>query len=153
MIDWCKENNKIEHDSKTQNWVIDSRVTDHMTYENSKFREIRKPHKIDIINVNGDMYPSIGTDNIRISPKFTLNNVLLVSSLSTKLMFISRLTEDLNYVANLYPNHCTFQDIHSGEMIGRGTKRNGLYYLDKLKTDKIFLTSGNENNKRNKVFL
>jgi GAG-pre-integrase domain/gag-polypeptide of LTR copia-type len=153
MIDWCKENNKIEHDSKTQNWVIDSGATDHMTYENSEFREIRKPHKIGIINANGDMYPAIGTGDIRISPKFIINNVLLVPSLSTKLMSISQLTEDLNCVANLYPNHCTFQDIHSGEMIGRGTKRNGLYYLDELKTGKIFLTSGNENSERNKVFL
>ncbi|ONK68321.1 uncharacterized protein A4U43_C05F10150 [Asparagus officinalis] len=35
----------INNSSKNMNWVIDSGATDHMTYEDGEFREIRKPHK------------------------------------------------------------------------------------------------------------
>jgi hypothetical protein len=128
-------------ESKCWEWVIDSGATDHMTYEEGEFREIRKPHKTGIINANGGIYPATGSGDISISPKLTLSRVLLVPSLSTKLMSIGQLTEDLNCVAIMYPNHCEFQDIISGEMIGRGIKRNGLYYLEELKNGRACLTS------------
>ncbi|RVW16194.1 hypothetical protein CK203_074317 [Vitis vinifera] len=39
-------------------------------------------------------------------------------------------TEELNCCALMYPNFCLFRDILTNEIIGRGTKREGLYYTD-----------------------
>jgi hypothetical protein len=43
---------------------------------------------------------------------------------------MSQVTEELNCVVLIYSNVCFLQDVLSKEIIGRGTKRGGLYYLD-----------------------
>jgi GAG-pre-integrase domain len=65
----------------------------------------------------------------------------------------SQLKEDLNYIVIMYPNHYKFQDIVSGEMIGRDTKRNGMYYLKELKNGRACLTSEIGEIQKNKVLL
>ena len=44
-------------------------------------------------------------------------------------MYKSQVTEELNYVVLIYSNVCFLQDVLSKEIIRRGTKRGGLYYL------------------------
>ena len=41
-------------------------------------------------------------------------------------------TEELNCCALIYPKFFLFQDILTKEIIGRGTKRGGLYYMDEF---------------------
>ncbi|XP_059659238.1 uncharacterized protein LOC132306059 [Cornus florida] len=41
-------------------------------------------------------------------------------------------TKELNCCALMYPSFCLFQDILTKEIIGRGTKRGGLYYMNDL---------------------
>jgi GAG-pre-integrase domain len=43
-------------------------------------------------------------------------------------------------MVNIFPDHCVFQDIKTREILGRGTRRGGLYYLDGLKTGEALLT-------------
>ena len=65
-----------------------------------------------------------------LSPSLSLAHTLLVPSLSNKLMSVSQVTEELNCVVLIYSTFCLLQDVLSKEIIGRGTKRGGLYYLD-----------------------
>ena len=65
-----------------------------------------------------------------LTPSFSLQNTLLVPSLTNKLLSVGQATEELNYCVLMYPTFCLFQDILTKKIIGRGTKRGGLYCMD-----------------------
>ena len=74
-----------------------------------------------------------GAGIIVFSRYFSLPNTLLVPSLSSKLLAIGQMTEELSSCALMYPTFFFFfffQDILFKEIIGCGTKREGLYYMD-----------------------
>ena len=75
-------------------------------------------------------YPVTGAGRVAVLPSFSLSNTLLVPSLSNKLLSIGQVTEELNCCALMYPSFCLFQNILTKEIIGRGTKRGWLYYMD-----------------------
>ena len=56
----------------------------------------------------------VGTGSIVISEKSVLQSVLLVPNLTCNLLFVSKLTRDLKYVANFSLTCCLFQDLASG---------------------------------------
>ena len=107
-------------------WIVDSGATDHMTFCSGDFASTIEPRRTGITNANEVVYPITGAGTVHISPSISLNNTLLVPSLSNKLFFVSQVTENLNCVALMYPKFCLFQDILTEEIIGRGTKREGL---------------------------
>ncbi|CAL2226929.1 unnamed protein product [Prunus armeniaca] len=113
-----------------QSWIIDSGATDHMTFDPDDFLNTTQPRRTCIANVNGVTYPVIGVGTVALSSSLTLSNTLLVPSLSTKLLSVSQLTEQLNCCVLIYPSSCLLHDIHTKEILGRGTKRWGLYYVD-----------------------
>ena len=45
-------------------------------------------------------------------------------------MLLSQITEELNCVVLMYSTFFLLQDVLNKKIIGRGTKRGGLYYLD-----------------------
>ncbi|CAL8152273.1 unnamed protein product [Prunus armeniaca] len=92
----------------SRSWIIDSGATDHMTFDPDDFLNTTQPQRTCIANANGVTYPVIGAVTVALSSSLTLSNTLLVPSLSTKLL----------------------SDIHTKEILGRGTKRGGLYYVD-----------------------
>lgn len=92
-----------------------------------------------------------GGGTVSLSSNMTLTNTLLVPSLSTKLLSVSQICEELNCVVLMYPNFCLFQDILTKEIIGRGGKKGRLYYLEDMKSS-VNLVHGVPNNK-NKVVV
>jgi len=52
------------------------------------------------------------------------------------LLSVEQVTEELQCCALMYPSFCLFQDILTKEIIGHGTKRKGLYYIDDLSCGK-----------------
>ncbi|KAJ8630064.1 hypothetical protein MRB53_023387 [Persea americana] len=111
-------------------WIIDSWATDHMTFDPNDFSNTTQPRRTYIANANGATYPITGAGTMPLSPSFSLSHTLLVPSLSNKLMSVSQVKEELSCVVLIYSTFCLLQDIHSKEIIGRSTKRGGLYYLD-----------------------
>lgn len=111
-------------------WIIDSGATDHMTFDPNDFSNTTQPRRTCIANANGATYPVTGAGTVPLSPSLSLAHTLLVPSLSNKLMSVSQVTEELNCVVLIYSTFCLLQDILSKEIIGRGTRRGGLYYLD-----------------------
>ncbi|CAL8152255.1 unnamed protein product [Prunus armeniaca] len=92
----------------TTGWIIDSSATDHMTFDPNDFLHTITPRHTSIANANGVTHPMTGAGTVALSPFLSLSNTLLVPSLSNKLM----------------------SDILTKEIIGRGIKRGGLYYVD-----------------------
>ncbi|CAL8168114.1 unnamed protein product [Prunus armeniaca] len=92
----------------SRSWIIDSGATDHMTFDPDDFLNTTQPRRTCIANANGVTYLATGAGTVALSSSLTLSNTLLVPSLSTKLL----------------------SDIHTKEILGRGTKRGGVYYVD-----------------------
>ncbi|XP_076946788.1 uncharacterized protein LOC143618461 [Bidens hawaiensis] len=96
-----------------KSWIFDCGATDTMTFELSDIVSSSKP-KIDYIKTaNGGIVSVKGGGTIEISPTLKLSNCLYVTSLSHKLLSISH-------------------DIRSGTIIGHGTERQGLYYVEEV---------------------
>ena len=62
-------------------WIIDSRATDHMTFNSDDFIEVTQPRRTDIANANGVTYPITRAGTVDVSPSLSLSNTLLVPSL------------------------------------------------------------------------
>ena len=77
-------------------------------------------------NTNGVTYLVTGAGTVAFSFSFSLPNTLLIPSLFSKLLSVGQATEELNCCALMYPTFCLFQDILTKEIIGRGTKREGV---------------------------
>lgn len=115
---------------KSPHWIFDCGATDTMTYDPTDFTTFTLPQKESIETANGQIVHVSGGGTIPITPQITLSNCLYVPSLSNKLLSISQLTKTLDCVVLMYPNFCLLQDIHTKEIIGRGTEKGGLYYVD-----------------------
>ena len=70
-----------------------------------------------------------GKGTIRATPTLPLSSVLHVPHISHNLLFISRLTQNLNCSVTVFPSHCVFQDLSTGRTIGSGREESGLYVL------------------------
>ncbi|KAB2628036.1 hypothetical protein D8674_032831 [Pyrus ussuriensis x Pyrus communis] len=111
-------------------WILDSGATDHMTYDKNMFQYMTTSHRKNISTANGTLAPVCGSGTVHLTPSLPLHHCLLVSSLSHHLLSIPQVTEQLDCVVLMYPSFCLLQDIQTKEIIGRGTKREGLYYVD-----------------------
>ena len=111
-------------------WILDSGATDHMTYDKNVFQYMTTSHREYIATANGTRAPVVGAGTVYLTASLPLHRCLLVPSLSHHLLSIPQLTEQLDCVVLMYPSFCLLQDIQTKEIIGRGTKREGLYYVD-----------------------
>ncbi|GJX38033.1 retrovirus-related pol polyprotein from transposon TNT 1-94 [Tanacetum coccineum] len=120
--------------NQKQSWIFDCGATDTMTYDLSDFATSTKPTKSYIHTANGEKINVRNGGTIEISPTLKLSNCLYVPALSHKLLSISHVTKELNCSVIMQPTFCILQDIRTGAIIGRGTERQGLYYVDELTT-------------------
>uniref|UniRef100_A0A2N9IGY8 Integrase catalytic domain-containing protein n=1 Tax=Fagus sylvatica TaxID=28930 RepID=A0A2N9IGY8_FAGSY len=135
------------------NWILDSGATDHMTFDSNDFSHITPPRRSHVANANGVTYPVTGAGIVTLSPSLSLSHTLLVPSLSNKLMSVSQVTADLNCVVLMYSTFCLLQDILTKEIIGRGTKRGGLYYVDDFSPSRANHMHHTVNNKERQIWL
>ncbi|XP_022032681.1 uncharacterized protein LOC110933783 [Helianthus annuus] len=124
-----------------QSWIFDCGATDTMTYDPSNFATSTKPTKSYIQTANIENMNVKYGGTIEISPMLKLSNCLYVPSLSHKLLSISHVTKELNCSVLMQPTFCILQDIRTGAIIGRGTERQGLYYVDEVTQNGAVLLS------------
>lgn len=79
--------------------------------------------------------------------------ILLVLSLSNNLMYLGQVTGQLDCFVLMYLCFCLLQDIQTQEIIGRGTKIRGLYYMDDVSPGRVHHVRGFANDKKNKIWL
>ena len=58
----------------------------------------------------------------------------MIPSLSHKLLSISQLTKELDCIVLMSLSHSVVQDAQIGKILGCGTERGGLYYVDEATT-------------------
>lgn len=92
-----------------------------------KYSPCSENYKVKIAEGSLSIVTAIGS--IIISKILVLGSVLLVPNLTCNLLFISKLTKDMNCVTKFFPTHCKFQDLNSGRMIGNAKESEGLYLL------------------------
>ncbi|KAJ0954534.1 putative GAG-pre-integrase domain-containing protein [Helianthus annuus] len=132
--------------SKNSAWIFDSGATDTMTFEPLDIRSMTQPQKSQIHTANNGTMQMKGGGVIEISPTMKLSNCLYVPSLSHKLLSISHITKELNCTVLMHPTFCLLQDIRTGVIIGRGTERQGLYYVDEVAHQgTVMLAHGTDN--------
>ena len=78
---------------------------------------------------DGSLSKVVGTGSVVLSKDLTLNSVLLVPNLDCNLLSISKLTRDMNCVAEFSSNLCEFQVLGSGRTIGSAEACSGFYLL------------------------
>lgn len=94
------------------------RATYHMTFDAINFSHTSLPPRTSITNSYGVISPIIGVGIITLSLALHLSNTLLVCSLSYKLLSISQVITNLNYVVFIYPIFCLLQDILTKKSLG-----------------------------------
>lgn len=100
----------------------------------NKFANFTKSKRNFISNANDDLSQVTDAKTVKISPSRKISHTPLILSLSQKLISISQLTKNLNFFATIYPNFFSLHDIHSKEVIRRGTEQGRLYFVDDLQT-------------------
>ena len=83
-------------------------------------------------SANGECIGVTKADIVDISSSMHLKNCLLIPSPSHKLLSVSQLTKELNCTVLMSSIDCIVQDARTGKIIGRGTERGGLYFVDEL---------------------
>ena len=114
-----------------QCWIIDSGASDHMTDDKRLFLSyapVANKLTVKIADDSDAVVAGIGI--VKVSATLTLNSVLHVPNLKCNLLSVSKLTKDEHCQANFFADHCSFQDLLTGMMIGSASESNGLYYLD-----------------------
>ena len=115
-------------------WIFDCGAADTMFFDPNGFLTCERPNKNIIKNTNGEGIKVEGVGTISFSKKLTLNNCLFVPALSHKFLSVSQHTRDLNCTVLKKPGCCIAQDAQIGKILGCGTERGGLYYVDEATT-------------------
>ena len=100
--------NLVSNDEHINNWIIDSGATDYMTYDHNDFKTKSVPRQKAISNANSDIYSVIRGGTMELSTTFTFLILFFVPSLSTKLLSVGQVTEDLNYCVLMYSSFYLF---------------------------------------------
>ncbi|KAK3021290.1 hypothetical protein RJ639_047281 [Escallonia herrerae] len=102
----------------TKPWILDSGATNHITSDPTLFTQTNSS-SIPSVNLPTGSSASINfIGTIPFNSNITLDNVLCVPSFRLNLMSVSKLTNDLNCCAILFPSFCALKDLATGKMIG-----------------------------------
>jgi len=127
-----KEREEYTSPGKSDQWIFYCGTTDTMTHYPHDFNSFSSLVKTHIETASGELVAVQEGGSIVFSEKLKLNNCLYIPILSSKLLSISQITKELNCVVLMFLTFCLLQDILMKEIIGRGTERGGLYYVDEV---------------------
>ena len=116
-----------KHESSNE-WIVDSRASDHMTRSSTLFSSYRQcDGEVEIIAADKSSSIVVGIGDLNLSG-LQLKYVLHVPSLQYNLISTNKLTKDHNCTIT-FSTHCEFQDLYMETMISNAKERNGLYYF------------------------
>lgn len=87
-------------------------------------------HNVSVRIADGTLSKVASIGSTVISKELTLDTVLLVLNLDCTLLFISKLTRDLNCITKISSTSCVFQDLDSERTIGNARMCAELYFLE-----------------------
>ena len=66
---------------------------------------------------------------VQVNPHLYIKNVLHLPSFQVNLLWVRKLTRELNDIIIFHSNFCVLQDLNTMKMIGLVKEHNGLYYM------------------------
>lgn len=78
-------------------------------------------------------------ETVYISGSLLVRDVLFVPTFSYNLLSVSKHIKDSNICVSLLQNHCIIQDPSNCMTIGVGEQKEGLYQLNQLLADSLFI--------------
>ena len=123
---------RIYGKSKYHFWIIDSNANRHMRGSNkSLFNYTTCPSKDSVRIVDGFLTSVYGTSSVVCTSNITLPSVLHIPKFLVNFLSVSTITKALNCKLEFFLGHCVFQDLQTGNKVGRGRLCEGLYLLDR----------------------
>ena len=111
-------------------WILDSRAFDHLFGNKDLFSSLAITSPLSMITLaNGSQTMAKGIGLAYPLPSIPLTSVLFVPDCPFNLIFINKLTRDLNYLITFSNNSVTLQDRSTGRTIGIGSEFYGLFHL------------------------
>ncbi|RVW67973.1 hypothetical protein CK203_061867 [Vitis vinifera] len=110
---------------RTRPWIVDSGASDQTEDANAFDTYDPCSSNYFVCIADGSLSKVVGSSSVTVSKDLTLHSVLLVPNLDCNLLSISKLTKDLKCVTKFFPNHCEFQVMDSGMMIGNAKVHEG----------------------------
>nr|GEY98916.1 retrovirus-related Pol polyprotein from transposon TNT 1-94 [Tanacetum cinerariifolium] len=122
--------------SVNDNWVVDSGATEHITHQGHLLKivfinTIERPVTIP----NGESIPIKGKGEVVFKGGLNIKGVLFVPNFTCNLLSVRRLTKDLHCAVTIFPNFFVLQDLKTGNLIGAGDCRGGLYWIGGIKEE------------------
>ncbi|KAL0702315.1 hypothetical protein Bca4012_058437 [Brassica carinata] len=108
----------------------DSGASHHMISDRNLVSNI-KPASGNVLIANGDKVRIEGIGNLRLFDKES--TALYMPQFTSNLLSVKRATIDLNCQVVFRPDEVEFQDLKTGQVIGRGHSHQDLYHLEKTK--------------------
>ena len=123
-------------------WIIDTGATDHMTNDPSKLILKIRPKQTVVKTANGGLAKVTCEGSAQVSNSMNLDTVLVVPSLSSNLLSISQIIDQLNCYVTFWPTKCVFQDITTNRILGYGIRKGKLYYLEEERPAEAYNMNG-----------
>ena len=79
---------------------------------------------------DGSTYEIKGSGTVKPTSSITLSYVLNLPNLAFNLIYVTKLTKNLNCSVSFFPDHCVFQDLMTKRAFGKEHVSDGLYILD-----------------------
>ncbi|RVW21587.1 ATP synthase subunit beta, chloroplastic [Vitis vinifera] len=94
------------------------------------FPTIRTHFAPPITVADGSTYEIKGSGTVKPASSITLSYVLNLPNLAFNLIYVSKLTKNLNCSVSFFPDHCVFQDLMTKRAFSKEHVSDGLYILD-----------------------
>ena len=75
----------------------------------------------------------MGEGSLVLTDTITLDTILIVASLASNLLSVSKIMTTLECTVTFWPLFCIFQDILTRKILGYRVRRGNLYYLELTK--------------------
>ncbi|CAL1392560.1 unnamed protein product [Linum trigynum] len=120
----------LQVSGKAKPWLLDSACFNHMTSDPLSLRNVRPVNNLRLQVANGEHISVTGVGLVS-QPRVQLNDVMHVPKLTPNLVSVGQLIDD-NCSVLFAPSGCFVQDLTTGRLIGRGSKKGRTFTLEEL---------------------
>ena len=137
---------------KSENWIVDSGASDHMTGLSHVFLDYKPFHGEKMVQVaDGKLTNVAGIGTVKIGKLF-LKEVLHVPRFTCNLISVGKVVQDNNCSVNFSFDCCVFQELGIGKKIGSGRLLEGLFVFEEEGIPRALKSSRNKDESREKKF-
>lgn len=122
--------------SNSQDWIIDSGASDHMTSHISNLSQFKTAIALHINLPNGSQAAISHIGTVILPTGLKLQKVLCVPKFQHNLLSVQKLIKDSGCTVHFFNTHCLILDNMTDTLMGIGEAKNGSYYMvDHLSKD------------------